>query len=1043
MRPPMHLRVAAVAFAFSLSLPAQQEPERPVAPTLLQGPVPEALFDTCDWRLVGPFRGGRVAAVCGVTGQRDTYWFGGTGGGVWKTTDGGKTWQNKSDGAFGGSIGAVAVAPSDPNTIYVGGGEKTWRGNVSSGDGFWKSTDGGATWTFSGLADSRHISRIRIHPQDKNLVYAAVMGHVSGPSEERGVFRSKDGGATWERVLFANAHAGAVDLCLQPDDPNVLWASTWRAIRTPWSLESGGDGSSLWQSTDGGSTWQDVSERPGLPKGLRGIIGMTVSPASPKRIWAQIEAEEGGLFRSDDGGANWTKVNDDRNLRQRAWYYTRCFADPKDADTVYVLNVQFHKSTDGGKTFSTISVPHGDNHDLWIDPTDPARMIEGNDGGACVSTDGGKSWTPQDNQPTAQFYRVTVDTAAPYRIYGAQQDNSTVRIRSQGRGAGISRTDWETTAGGESGWLAPKPDDPEIVFGGSYGGYLQRQDHRTGLSRNVTVWPDNPLGWGAGELRHRFQWNFPLLFSPHDPNLLYAAGECLFASGDQGQTWTPISGDLTRNDKTKQAASGGPITKDNTGVEYYCTIFAVAESPRVRGAIWCGSDDGLVHVTRDGGRSWTNVKPPALPEWAQINCIDAHPFVDGGCYVAATRYKLDDFRPYLYVTEDWGATWREITAGLDPRWFTRCVRADPSRRGMLYCGTERGVWLSYDDGRRWQRLQRNLPRVPITDLVVAGNDLVAATQGRSFWSFDHLEHLRQLHVEQGEAAWQLYAPVTSVLYGAGDDEVPGQGRNPERDVQVRCYIGGESGTPVTEAVAITILDFDGKQLLERVTTATDDKKKLAVQRGMNLVLCSFEFEAPKKIDGMILWSGGGGAPRLAPGDYEVVVKIGDQEQRRKFALAPDPRTTATVAELQHKQRFVVECRDVITRAHTAIETIRSLRTQMDAVIGRAEGEAKTSLEAKKKDVDGPLTGVEEALYQTKSKSSQDPLNFPIRLTDKLIGVMGAVNGAEFGPTAGQVAVKQELVAAIEAQLKVYDDVRAAGVAAFNQAAVQAAIPYVK
>ncbi|MCK5942933.1 MAG: glycosyl hydrolase, partial [Planctomycetes bacterium] len=565
------------------------------------GPVPSVLFETLDWRLVGPFRGGRCAAVCGVIGDRDTYYMGTAGGGVWRTDDSGESWRNISDGTFGGSIGAVAVAPSDPDVIYVGGGEKTVRGNVSSGDGMWKSVDAGATWTFAGLSDSRHVSRIRVHPKDPDVAYAAVMGHISGPNETRGVYRTRDGGKSWQRVLFVNEHAGAVDLCMAPDDPDTLYATTWRILRTPYSLESGGDGSGLWKSTDGGDTWDSLHDRDGMPEGPLGISGIAASPANPQRLYAQVEAKEGGLFRSEDAGASWTRINDDRSLRQRAWYYTRVYADPKDEDTVYVLNVGMHRSTDGGKTFASIRTPHGDNHDLWIDPRDPKRMIESNDGGANVSSDGGKTWSKQNNQPTAQFYRVTVDDDRPYRIYGAQQDNSTVRIRHRAPGRGIGEDHWESTAGGESGWIAPTPGDPEIVFGGSYGGYLTRRDHRRGLSRTVTVWPDNPMGAGVEAMRYRFQWNFPILWSKHFDGVLYTGAQVLFASSDEGQSWMPISQDLTRNDASKMGSSGGPITQDNTGVEYYCTIFTVDEGRRP-GTIWVGSDDGLVHVTRDSGR---------------------------------------------------------------------------------------------------------------------------------------------------------------------------------------------------------------------------------------------------------------------------------------------------------------------------------------------------------------------------------------------------------------------------------------------------------
>ncbi len=1006
------------------------------------GPVPQELFDTCDWRLVGPFRGGRVAAVCGVIGDRDTYWMGACGGGVWKTTDAGKTWANVSDGTFGGSIGAVAVAPSDPNVVYAGGGEKTWRGNVSSGDGVWKSTDAGKTWTFVGLSDSRHVSRIRVHPQHADIVFAAVMGHVSGPNDERGVYRSKDGGASWQRVLFPNAHAGAVDLCLHPTDPDTLYATTWRAIRTPWSLESGGDGSGLWKSTDGGDTWQPLHDNKGMPKAPLGISGICCSPCEPERLWAQIEAAEGGLFCSDDGGERWTKVNDDRALRQRAWYYTRVYADPKHADTVYVLNVAFHRSTDGGKTFTTIDVPHGDNHDLWIDPADPARMIEGNDGGACVTFDGGASWSTQDNQPTAQFYRVATDDAAPWRIYGAQQDNSTVRIRHRGRGNGIGRGDWESTAGGESGWLAPKPNEPDVVFGGSYGGYLVRLDHDRGLSRRVDVWPDNPMGAGAGEQRYRFQWNFPILWSRHEPALLYTAAQVLFASRDDGHTWTPISGDLTRNDASKMGPSGGPITKDNTSVEYYGTIFTVDEGRR-RGTIWCGSDDGRVHVTRDGGASWADVTPPGAPEWLQINCIAGSPHEDGGCYVAATRYKLDDFRPYLYATTDFGRTWREIHGGLDAKWFTRAIRPDPVQPGLLYCGTERTVWVSFDDGRRWQRLQRNLPSVPITDLAVRGDTLVAATQGRSFWCFDHLAHLRQLTPDLPLRPLVVFTPSVVVQGGGADGEHPGVGRNPAKDPHVRFFVGGAAADAELPRLTIEARDFDGEVVWSRASDAAKDDERIEVRRGMNDVAIVWKNDPPKVLDGMVLWNGRGRAPRAAPGDYAIAVTLGEQQQTVTARIAPDPRAAATVAELQARFRLVRDGSALVTEAHDAIAAMRSLRTQTQAVVDRAGGDGKEALSKARQAVLDALQPVEDALYQTQSKSSQDPLNYPIRLTDKLLGVLSAADGAEYGPTAAQLAVAAELTAAVRAQLDCFAAVRREQVAAFNRLALQLAVPHVK
>ncbi len=720
--------------------PAERNPLRPLA-----------------YRSIGPHRGGRVTAVAGITSQPFVYYFGATGGGVWKTTDGGVSWEPVSDAFFKtGSVGAIGVAESDPNVVYVGMGESPIRGNVSHGDGMYKTTDAGKTWKKIGLDDTRHIARVRVHPRNPDLVYAAALGHTFGPNEQRGVYRSKDGGKTWERVLYRGPKAGAIDLVLDPTNANIIYAGFWEVIRRPWSLESGGPGGGLFKSTDGGDTWTELTRAPGMPRGLVGKIGVAVSPANPERVWAIVEAEDGGVFRSDNGGRTWTKTNEQRNLRQRAWYYTRIYADTQNPESVYVLNVGFFKSNDGGRNFNQIGVPHGDNHDLWIAPNDAARMVEGNDGGANVSFNGGRTWTEQD-QATAQFYRVALDNDFPYHVYGAQQDNSTIKIASRTNDFGIGESDWYDVGGGESGWIAPSPKDSNIVYAGSYGGYLTRYDHRTKQLRSVNVWPENPMGYGAEGMKYRFQWNYPILFSPHDPNTLYAAGDHLFRSTNEGQTWEAISPDLTRNDKSKQGSSGGPITKDNTSVEYYDTIFTVAESPVQKGVIWAGTDDGLVQVTRDAGKTWSNVTPRGIPEWIQINSVEASPHEAGAAYVAATMYKWDDFRPYLYKTTDFGKSWKKIDTGIPDGAFTRVIREDTARRGLLYAGTETGMYVSFDDGERWQPLQLNLPVVPITDLAVhkRERDLVVATQGRSFWILDDLSVLQQLtdamRAGQGEA----------------------------------------------------------------------------------------------------------------------------------------------------------------------------------------------------------------------------------------------------------------------------------------------------
>lgn len=606
----------------------------------------EELYDALEYRLVGPFRGGRSAAVTGVPGKPNLFYFGATGGGVWKTTDGGRTWENISDGFFGGSIGSISVSKSDPNVIYVGGGEKTLRGNVSSGYGVWKSVDAGKTWNQSGLPKSRHIPRIAIHPTNPDIVYAGVLGNIYKPTQDRGVYKSIDGGKTWNKVLFANQNAGAVDLTLDPNNPRILYASTWNARRTPYSLSSGGNGSALWKSTDSGKNWKEISKNKGFAKDTLGIMGVTVSPVNSERVWAIVEnKEKGGVYRSDDGGETWNQLNSDRSLRQRAWYYSRIYADPKDKDVVYVVNVSYHKSKDGGKNFSSFRAPHGDHHDLWIAPENPKRMVIGDDGGAQITYDGGETWSTYHNQPTSQFYRVTTDNSFPYRIYAAQQDNSTIRINHRSTGWSISEDDWESTAGGESAHIAIDPKDNDIVYGGSYDGFLTRVNHKTETVRSISVWPDNPMGHGAEDMKYRFQWNFPIMFSKHNPNRLYTFSNQVHVTENEGQNWEVISPDLTRNDPSKLKSSGGPITQDNTSVEYYCTIFAAAESPKKEGLLWTGSDDGLIHVSKDGGKNWSNVTPKGMPEWMMINSIEPSSFDEGTCYIAGTRYKSGDFCP--------------------------------------------------------------------------------------------------------------------------------------------------------------------------------------------------------------------------------------------------------------------------------------------------------------------------------------------------------------------------------------------------------------
>jgi len=999
-----------------------------------------ALYEGMEWRQVGPFRGGRSATVAGVPGKPTLFYMGATGGGVWKTNDGGNTWENISDDFFGGSVGAVAVSEWDNNVLYVGGGEVTVRGNVSSGNGMWKSEDAGTTWQKIGLENSRHIPRIRIHPKNPDLVYAAVMGDLYKSSTERGVYRSKNGGKTWEKVLYANADAGAVDLTFDPNNPRILYASTWRIRRTPYSLESGGEGSALWKSTDGGDTWVNISKNEGLPKGLWGISGVTVSPVNSNRVWAIIENAAGGVYRSDDAGKTWSLINKERKLRQRAWYYTRIYADTKDQDIVYVMNVRYHKSTDGGKTYKTYNAPHGDHHDLWIAPEDNQRMVIADDGGAQVSYDAGENWSTYENQPTAQFYRVTTDNSFPYRIYGAQQDNSTVRISHRSNGRFLSEDDWEPTAGGESAHIAPKPDNPEIVYGGSYDGFLTRVDHAKEQIRAVNVWPDNPMGHGAEDMKYRFQWNFPIFFSPHDANKLYTTSNHVHVSSNGGETWEVISPDLTRNDASKLGSSGGPITKDNTSVEYYCTIFAAVESYHEEGVIWTGSDDGLVHISRDNGANWNNVSPAGMPEWMMINSVEIDPFNKGGLYIAGTRYKMGDYAPYLYKTEDYGQTWKKITSGIPSEHFTRVLRADPNQEGLLYAGTESGMYISFDDGASWKAFQQNLPIVPITDLAVKDNNLIAATQGRSFWMIDDLTPLHQLG-SVGTKQHHLFKPMDSYRMGGGNGRASKTaGTNHPGGVLVNFFV---KDTAKTDTIAISFHEDDGDLIKTYSTHPNKEKKEgsLSVDPGFNTMSWDMRYLGAKTFDGMILWWATTSGPMAIPGNYKVKLSVNGDEQMQDFTITADPRAESSQADYQAQFDFLIKVRNKLTETHEGIINIRKAKGQINDVLKKVEGNEE--LEKYGKDMIKDMSEIEKALYQTKNESGQDPLNFPIRLNNKL-GHLASLSGiGNYRPTDSSLAFYEEVTAKIDEQLNNLSEIFSTRIDTFNQMVKEAEIDAVQ
>ena len=1022
------------------------------------------LLAAMKWRDIGPMRGGRSVAVAGSSSRPFEYWMGTTGGGVFKTTDAGITWTPVADKYYGGTIGAIAVAESNPDIVYVGTGESPIRGNVSHGDGVWKTIDGGRTWTHLGLTETRQISRVRIHPRNPDVVWIGAQGHVFGPNAERGVFKTTDGGKTWRKVLFRNDSTGITDLALDPTNSDVLYAAFWQSGRTPWMLVSGGAGSGIFKSTDGGETWREITRHPGLPSGIIGNIGITVSPVRPSRVWAIIEADSGGVFRSDDAGATWTRLNDERKLRQRAWYYMRIYADTKDSNSVYVSNVAFQRSTDGGKTWRNVATPHGDSHDLWIAPNDNLRLVEGNDGGANVSFNRGRTWSEQDYS-TAQFYHVTTTNHWPYKVCGAQQDNSTVCIASRAEG-GINFDDWYRIAGGESGYIAVRPDNPDITYGGSYGGYLTRHDAKRSHERAINPWPINPMGHSAGDVKYRFQWTYPIVVSPHDPNTLYATANVVFKTTNEGQSWTVISPDLTRADPKTLGPSGGPITKDQTSVEYYATIFAFAESPRVAGVLWAGSDDGLIHLSRDAGKTWTNVTPPDMAPFTRVSIIEPSPFDPGTAYVAANRYQLDDMRPYVWKTTDHGRRWTRIDAGIAADEFTRVIRADPVRRGLLYAGTERGVWVSFDDGARWQRLQLNLPPVPVHDLAVEEGDLVAGTHGRGFWILDDLSPLRQLTTEVATRTSHLFhpRPAHRVSWGGGFAEGRSAhplGANPPSGAIVWFTLakGGEEVTlDILDSRGKTIQSYSSKldsagladsvradsirrargDTTRRIVTPDSTQRlearseeaapeeergrggprrpRVPNKQGLNQFVWDLRYPDATTFKDIILWAGSTRGPVAAPGTYSVRLTVGGRSLTQPLVLRKDPRSPATLADLQAQFAFLIRIRDEVSKANDAVRTIRNVRHQVTERGKRLTGDVAGRYAEATRGILERLAAVEGEIYQVKNRSNQDPLNYPIKLNNKLSALMGVVANGDGRPTAQSRAAFQELSGLLGAEL---------------------------
>ncbi len=1023
--------------------------------------IRKRILDKLEWRCIGPHRGGRVVAVAGDVSRKMTFYMGACAGGVWKTTDGGLYWRNISDGYFNtAAIGALAVAASDPNLIYAGTGESTIRGNVSHGDGVYKSLDAGMTWRHIGLDDTRHIGKIVIHPRDPDIVYVAALGHAFGTNEERGVFRSTNGGATWDKVVFKSARAGSHDLAMDVNNPRILFAALWQAQRYPHKLANGGPDCGLWRSMDGGDRWQDITRNPGLPQGLLGKIGVTVSPVQPGRVWAVIEAQDGAVFRSDDYGESWTRLSEQSLLRTRPWYYMHITADTLDPDTVYIQNYSMWKSVDAGATFETMPTPHGDEHALWIDPCDNQRMIRGNDGGACVSFNGGRSWSSIYNQPTAQLYHVCADDRFPYRVYGSQQDNTAISVPSATVDGAIHERDWFAPGGGESGYIAIKPDDPDIVVASgpigqrAYNDLMTMYNHRSGQKRIITVWPEL-YGWGVGaeRMKYRFQWTFPIMFSRHNPDALYVCSQRLHRSTDLGASFEVLSPDLTRNDPDKLKASGGPITRDNTGAEVYCNIFALAESPHVAGELWAGTDDGLVHISRDGGHDWREITPPELPEWALISIIDLSEHQAGAAYIAATRYKLDDTRPYLFKTTDYGENWTTITHGIPDHEFTRVIREDPSRRGLLYAGTETGIYISFDDGANWQPMGGNLPVCPIHDFVIKDRDLVVATHGRSFWILDDLSPLQQAQADIGAGKATLFAPApktrlrtyagfggwgesyppdtvnyglagtSGVAFTGGEDGAPqylNAGANPPAGIVFWYHLSETPKAPVE--LSIRTLAGD---LIRRYRS--DESMDLSAAAGVHRFHWNLRYPGALAVEGVDgAWDRHDG-PMIAPGIYLAELVVAGERKVQRFELLPDPRVDASAEDYATQLEMLLAIRDRITQNSALINKLVVLKAQVNTWAARGSNERLRA------SAGAIVAEVDRLLPQLINVGYTESQLYASGTHEKFNALFDSVDSADYAPPQQAREVFAQLSAELDGHLATVRTDLAETVADFNAA----------
>ncbi len=1027
--------------------------------------IDKKTYNGLQWRNIGPFRAGRSLAVAGHADQPLTYYFGAVGGGVWKTEDAGANWSHIGDSTFkSSSVGAIAVAPSDPNVIYVGMGEADMRSNISYGDGVYKSTDAGKTWKHIGLPKADAIATIEVHPKDHQLVYVAAMGNPFAPNKERGVFRSKDGGKTWEHILAKNDSTGAYHVRIDPNNPRVLYATLWQAYRNAHSMSSGGKGSGLYKSVDGGDTWECLNEKPGMPKGLLGKIGVTVSPANSDRLYAMIENAKGGLYTSFDAGEHWTLVNDNKNLWQRPWYYMNLQADPQNENALIILNVNAFKSTDGGKTIRMLKVHHGDTHDVWINPKNGKNFIIGDDGGAEVTFNDGETFSDIDI-PTAQFYHVHLDNDFPYNVYGSQQDNSTVRIASRTDAYSIGMRDWYPVAGGESGYIAIHPDNSKITFGGSYDGYMTKLNVENNQEQNIMVYPENNMGHTSAEKKYRFQWTYPILFSPHDKTRLYATSQYVHVSHDYGHSWETISPDLTRNDPKTTGATGGPITLDQTGAEIYATIFALAESAVEKGVLWAGSDDGYIHVSKDNGKNWTNINIPnsQLSDFALISIIHPSEFDKGKAYVAATRYMWGDRKPYLFKTNDYGKTWVNISKGIPEDEYTRVVREDPNKAGLLYAGTERGVYVSFDDGESWSPLNLNLPISPIRDLQIHKRDmdLVVATHGRSFWILDDVTPLHEIKDKKVNDS-HLFKPRFAYRMQGGDAGRRGtpsnEGQNAPNGVMVNYYLKSNTKDEVKLQFLTmsndTIITYSSKKDVkgEEIKVSKDfyedsDAKRpniLSTNEGLNRFVWNMRYPDATEIKGekSPMWAGSLTGPKVVPGNYKVRLIVGNKIIGEEVAeIRKDPRNEATDAHLKEQFDLLLKIHKKLDENHKSINQIREINK---AVSDYMKSVKDTAMIAKFQKITKPmqknLEELEQSLVQNKAKATQDLLAYPIRLNDKIAGVANVVSSADTQPTKGSYEVIDDLSKKMETTVSKLKKIIDEDVPAFNKLVLENQLP---